>query len=161
MATQTQTQQEGAPLQRAASTELTEALTQMRETVEVKDRRSKLRTYKRCFMASEAVDWLVANRTECANRTEAVDLCRKMHRKGFFRHVINPDQVFQDKELFFRFAEHDEPSSTNGSQVQSVRVQPYGVTPAIMARRKCCHVFVTLRWLGRTGAGCCSVSAAL
>jgi len=94
---------------------LNETVAQMMATIDVQDRKSKLRTYKRCFVASEAVDWLVKT-SRCANRTEAVDLCCKLHRKGAFRHVINPDQVFFDKELFFRWAEHDDPFGVNTPQ---------------------------------------------
>ena len=73
-----------------------------RECVDVKDRRYRLRTYKNCFVGSEAVDMLVSTRI-ANSRSEAVEFGRTLARElNLFSHVTE-DHAFCDKNLFFRF----------------------------------------------------------
>ena len=73
-----------------------------RECVDVKDRRYRLKTYKNCFVGSEAVDMLVSTRI-ANSRSEAVEFGRTLARElNLFSHVTE-DHAFCDKNLFFRF----------------------------------------------------------
>eukprot|EP00934_Nitzschia_sp_Nitz4_P007322 Nitzschia sp. Nitz4//scaffold80_size88189//6217//7233//NITZ4_005078-RA/size88189-exonerate_est2genome-gene-0.36-mRNA-1//1//CDS//3329558603//7312//frame0 len=80
------------------------ALTRLYKGVEVKSRRYRLRTYKRCFVGSEAVDFMVMS--GWANtRAEAVQLGRNLQKDfNLFEHVVDPHiHKFEDKYLFYRF----------------------------------------------------------
>lgn len=71
--------------------------------LEIKDRVYKLRVYKSCFVASEAVDFMVQARL-VASRGEAVELGKKLGEHEIFHHVKN-EHNFSDDYLFFRFSE--------------------------------------------------------
>jgi len=76
--------------------------------VEVKDRRYRLQVYKNCFVASEAVDFLV-NSGLSPSRDIAVELCKYLQvNKELFRHVTG-DHEFKDKHIFFEFCKPNAP----------------------------------------------------
>lgn len=79
---------------------------------QVRDRMYHLMKYKRCFVARDAVDWLVAE-GYAADRQAAVHIGRQMLVTRAFRHVVNPDQEFGDANLFFRWIEDDESAFIN------------------------------------------------
>ncbi len=69
--------------------------------VPVADRAWRGRTYRECFVASQAIDWLVARhgmRREAALRT-----CTFLWRTGRLHHVLR-EADFQDDMLYFRFS---------------------------------------------------------
>jgi hypothetical protein len=73
-----------------------------KQNVFVRDRKYHMRTYKQCFVAREAVDFLV----ECGaalSRKGAIDLGRALQRAHLFHHVCG-DHAFKDEYLFFRFS---------------------------------------------------------
>ncbi|KAL6053872.1 DEP domain-containing protein [Balamuthia mandrillaris] len=70
----------------------------------VQSRRWHLKTYPCCFVASEAVDWLLQN-TNVKTRAEAVQLGDRLVRKKIIVHVVDQDKRFQDDYFFYRFVE--------------------------------------------------------
>ena len=79
---------------------------QMRDAVEICDRKWHFKTYEHCFVAKEAVSWLLTTE-HCATRPEAVEICRELAQRGFIHHVVDPERNgdFEDKYLFYRFPE--------------------------------------------------------
>jgi len=71
--------------------------------VEVKPRRSMLKSYPDCFVGSEAVDWLCERYN--ISRVAAVDLGQKMLNMGFFEHAKDPQRAFEDGNHFYRFVD--------------------------------------------------------
>jgi len=69
--------------------------------VTVEDRAYRGRTYARCFVASEAIDWI--ERRYGMRRAMAETACRFLWRTGRIHHVVR-DARFADDYLFFRFA---------------------------------------------------------
>eukprot|EP00934_Nitzschia_sp_Nitz4_P001309 Nitzschia sp. Nitz4//scaffold65_size103378//22017//24157//NITZ4_004458-RA/size103378-augustus-gene-0.78-mRNA-1//1//CDS//3329556216//1309//frame0 len=72
-----------------------------KKNVQIMDRRYHLKTYKDCFVASEAVDYLVQSGA-AATREEAVRMGRALQSSFVFEHVTR-DHEFADEYLFFRF----------------------------------------------------------
>jgi hypothetical protein len=72
--------------------------------VPVLDRRHLLTTYRRCFVGSEAVDWLAdyAGLT----RAEAVVVGQRLVDQGRVRHVLG-EHGFRDGHYFYRFREDE------------------------------------------------------
>ncbi len=75
--------------------------------LEIKDRRWRLRLYKKCFIGAEAVTYL-SNRFKIS-RGEAVKLGQICLSKGYFYHV-HQEHDFKDDFLFYRFQKHELPS---------------------------------------------------
>lgn len=80
--------------------------------VEIKTRRHKLKLYPRCFLGTEAVDWLSAKTK--LSREDAVSLGQRMIDKGLFHHVLD-DHQFKDEPLFYRFNADEGKSIWNSS----------------------------------------------
>ncbi len=72
--------------------------------LEIKTRRYQLKLYKRCFVGSEAVDWLV-NYLKIS-RTQAVAIGKKLVHKKVIHHVTD-EHSFKDENLFYRFYEDE------------------------------------------------------
>jgi len=68
--------------------------------VEIKDRKWRFRTYKTCFVGSEAVDWLVTQTRW--SRDNCVEFCRMLMEKLIITHVCE-DQPFRDGYFFYIF----------------------------------------------------------
>lgn len=73
-----------------------------KRNVVVKDRMYHLKKYKQCFVASQAVDYLVES-GGARTRRDAVELGRNLKKNGLFSHVIDQGKEFVDGYLFFRF----------------------------------------------------------
>eukprot|EP01124_Arcella_intermedia_P014979 TRINITY_DN21515_c0_g1_i1.p1 TRINITY_DN21515_c0_g1~~TRINITY_DN21515_c0_g1_i1.p1 ORF type:complete len:674 (-),score=128.07 TRINITY_DN21515_c0_g1_i1:3-2024(-) len=67
--------------------------------LEISDRKWKGKHYSACFVANEAVTWLVQN-LNLQNRAEAVVWGEHLQQMGLIRHV-NSDVRFQDRSLLF------------------------------------------------------------
>jgi hypothetical protein len=78
--------------------------------VEIKTRRFKLKLYQRCFVGSEAVDWITKHAK--VSRPDALKIGQKMLDKGIFHHVLDEHQ-FQDENLFYRFQDDEGKSIWN------------------------------------------------
>lgn len=75
---------------------------QFEEGCIVQDRKYRLRTYPSCFVAREAVDFIVQSGL-AVSRQQAVELGRELARRfNLFEHVCR-DHEFKDEYLFFRF----------------------------------------------------------
>jgi small-conductance mechanosensitive channel len=68
--------------------------------VAIQDRRHRLAVYPRCFVGSEAVDWLLG--TAELTRGEAVALGQRLVERGLVRHVLD-EHGFRDGNLFYAF----------------------------------------------------------
>lgn len=68
--------------------------------VEIKDRRSGLKAFSKCFVGSEAVNWLMVH--EKATRIEAVLIGELMVVEGLIHHVLD-EHGFEDGPFFYRF----------------------------------------------------------
>eukprot|EP01027_Heterolobosea_sp_BB2_P012254 GEZU01017775.1.p1 GENE.GEZU01017775.1~~GEZU01017775.1.p1 ORF type:complete len:167 (+),score=24.38 GEZU01017775.1:240-740(+) len=68
----------------------------------VKDRKYRLKTYPKCFIGGEAVDWFVNNLG--LSRQDSVSLGRLLQERGVFDHVCK-DHLFKDEYLFYHFTE--------------------------------------------------------
>lgn len=84
--------------------EFANVITKLREAVVVKDRFYKMRMFSKCFVGSEAVDFL--SEDQLLERDEAVEFGRKLASKHFFHHVLD-ENVFEDGNHPYRFMEHD------------------------------------------------------
>mmetsp|Transcript_10865 Transcript_10865/g.13302 ORF Transcript_10865/g.13302 Transcript_10865/m.13302 type:complete len:714 (+) Transcript_10865:85-2226(+) len=75
----------------------------LRANLEVGDNTHKLRTYKECFSARDAVDVLI-KRSLAASRQDAALIARALGTVcNLFAHVSQQEQDFKDENLFFRF----------------------------------------------------------
>ncbi|CAB9508982.1 Rap guanine nucleotide exchange factor 4 [Seminavis robusta] len=99
--------------------ELTQKARIFLKVVDIQDRRYHLKTFKRCFIGSEAVDRMLQAGL-ASSRTEAVELGRNfMKYLGLFRHVTE-GHVFKDKYLFYKFQkQQDISNSSNDNQSNS------------------------------------------
>ncbi len=68
--------------------------------LEIKDRRWRLRFFKKCFIGKEAVSWL-CKRLQISRR-QAVEIGQKCLEKGYFYHVLE-EHDFQDDYFYYRF----------------------------------------------------------
>jgi serine/threonine protein kinase len=70
--------------------------------VTIKDRKWRLKTYPKCFVGSEAVDWLM-EKLKLSDRVDAVSVGQEIMRLQFFRHVCDDSRQFEDAYLFYSF----------------------------------------------------------
>ena len=74
-------------------------LNKMREGVEVKDRKYRLKTYEQVFVGTEAVDFLVTSGL-AASREDAVRIGLELqHDFNFFCHVVGTSGVVEVESL--------------------------------------------------------------
>ncbi|XP_048579714.1 serine/threonine-protein kinase 11-interacting protein isoform X3 [Nematostella vectensis] len=69
----------------------------------IKDRKSLLRTYSRCFVGKEFIDFLMRT-GEVTNRVEAVSFAQKLLDAGAIENT-SKETKFEDKEQFYKFSE--------------------------------------------------------
>ena len=75
----------------------------LKDSLRIKDRVWFFKTYEKCFVANECVDWMVKNLPEINfSREEAVKIGIKLLNLGFIEHVVD-DHQFKDTKLWFRF----------------------------------------------------------
>lgn len=104
------------------------AALQGRGGVEVADRSYRGKTYRECFIASEAVDRVQQQLT--VDRSLAIAACSFLWRTGKIHHVLR-DAPFGDDMLFFRFAgTREELDAVDLAQVQAAMRGPAGVAVA-------------------------------
>ncbi|XP_056099455.1 rap guanine nucleotide exchange factor 4 isoform X1 [Rhinichthys klamathensis goyatoka] len=72
----------------------------------IRDRKYHLKTYRRCCMGTELVDWL-SQHTSCVHsRVQAVGMWQVLLEEGVLNHV-DQKLSFQDKYLFYRFLDDE------------------------------------------------------
>ena len=85
---------------------ITEIAESMRKSIRVQTYKYRLRTYKNCFLGSEAVDFLVSFGF-AHNRVEAVFLGKRLAREvRLFEHVAR-QLDFEDEDFYYHFLEYD------------------------------------------------------
>lgn len=67
--------------------------------IDIQNRTYLLKTYKQCFIGTEAVDWILQS-TYLENREEAVELGNIWLTSGMISHVTG-DHELKDKPLFY------------------------------------------------------------
>lgn len=77
----------------------------LKEGVEVKDRKYHLKTYKSCFLGTEAVNWLIKQGI-VATEEDAEIIGQEMIDNNLIYHVTK-DESFRNKEFFYRFTQDD------------------------------------------------------
>jgi hypothetical protein len=98
---------------RLTEVDMNALITAMRgeDGVEIGDRRYRLNLYSRCFVGSEAVEWLM--KTQKATREEAIRIGQMLIDCGIIHHVVD-EHPFLDDYLFYRFYV-DEPEQVEGT----------------------------------------------
>ncbi|KAK3092548.1 hypothetical protein FSP39_004265, partial [Pinctada imbricata] len=80
----------------------------------IRDRKYHLRTYRRCMVGTEMVDWLLQQSPLVHSRNQAVGIWQALCEEGIVVHVCREHQ-FKDKYLFYRFCEDDQGVGTTPS----------------------------------------------
>eukprot|EP00047_Mylnosiga_fluctuans_P004526 m.235076 g.235076 ORF g.235076 m.235076 type:complete len:376 (-) comp12760_c0_seq1:145-1272(-) len=75
----------------------------MAVSIPVKDRSYHLRSYKNCFLGSDAVMFLVGT-SVAPDATTAIEIGNKMISAGLFSHVCN-EHMLENEDLFYRFSD--------------------------------------------------------
>jgi hypothetical protein len=75
-----------------------------KDGLEIKARPYKLKLYHRCFVGSEAVEWMMKNLQ--MSREEAVVFGQKLVDKKILHHVCD-EHPFKDENFFYRFYEDE------------------------------------------------------
>ena len=68
--------------------------------IQIKERHFHLKSYRQCFVGSEAVDWLVSHLK--ISRQDAVIVGQRLINENWIHHVLD-EQAFQDGYFFYRF----------------------------------------------------------
>jgi hypothetical protein len=68
--------------------------------VEIKDRHHHMNIFPRCFVGSEAVEWLM--QTQNCTREEAIDMGQLLVDRGIIHHVVD-EHPFRNEYMFYRF----------------------------------------------------------
>ncbi len=86
----------------ACSIDLEQLVSNMRNIggIKIKDRRHNLRTYKSCFVGSEAVEWMREQLN--ISTSEAIKIGQQLIDDKWIHHVSDSHQ-FENKFLFYRF----------------------------------------------------------
>lgn len=83
----------------------------------VRDRKYHLRTYRKCMVGTEMVEWLLQQSPIVHSRNQAVGIWQALCEEGIIVHVCREHQ-FKDKYLFYRFCEDDQGVGTVPSHTQ-------------------------------------------
>lgn len=86
----------------------------LRDGVEIKDRKYRLRTYEKCFVGSEACGWLIKQGL-ASDVPQAIVLGDLMIQQGLFHHVLR-EQPFKNEQLFYRFSDDEDHGQVDKSQ---------------------------------------------
>jgi hypothetical protein len=107
-------------LQWQTGTFLPHIVDRLRYGLDVRDRVYRLKTYKACFVAREAVDFMLrAGLAE--SQEEAIQLGRLLETKCDLWHHVCNDHAFKDEYLFFRFSDNDNNNVDNKGSMKTVR----------------------------------------
>lgn len=86
---------------------LDEIAVNFRSSIDLQDRRYRLKTFKKCFIGSEAVDFMVAS--QMANsREDAVQLGKALATEFFLFEHVTRDHEFMDDYKFYHFISETE-----------------------------------------------------
>lgn len=110
--------------------DLVALVNKLRTAVTVKDRSYRLQKYKRCFVAEELVKWL-CEEGYVQDANEAVAIGNTLLDAGLFAHVVDPDHVFENRYLFFRWTDDSQPTVDARIDAQRKGVQVSAESPTI------------------------------
>ena len=91
----------------------------LHDSLEIKDRNYMLKTYKSCFVANEAIDWLVKNEESIKTRNDAIELCQLLMRANII-YGINGDNTFKDNTSYYKFSSDNNENDKNNSNISSL-----------------------------------------
>ncbi|GBN42681.1 Rap guanine nucleotide exchange factor 4 [Araneus ventricosus] len=100
----------------------------------IRDRKYHVRTFRKCLVGSEMVDWLMhqgAIYVRIHSRSQAVGMWQALMEEGVISHVTNECQ-FKDKYLFYRFREDQQEVSSTPTLED--RQQAETELPEVLAR---------------------------
>lgn len=103
-----------------------DVLVELEKGLEIKDRAYHGTVYKRVFIGSEFVSWVV-ERFSLQNRAEGVQVGQALVGSGLFSHVTN-DRNLEDGHYFYRLYSHEELFSLNTRRKWVDRVDAPNVT---------------------------------
>ena len=111
-----------------------ETLKGLRQRLEVKNRAYHGKTYNRCFVGNEFVTVLVESvEFGISSREEAVEVGQRLLETNVLAHVCH-EHGFEDRHLFYRFHEDQEPHTLNSMRVWTDRVDDSEVIVASCKR---------------------------
>ncbi|XP_076858904.1 rap guanine nucleotide exchange factor 4 isoform X3 [Brachyhypopomus gauderio] len=73
----------------------------------IRDRKYHLKTYRRCCVGTELVDWQMQHGSCVHSRVQAVGMWQVLLEEGVLNHV-DQELSFQDKYLFYRFVDDEQ-----------------------------------------------------
>lgn len=85
----------------ASNLDLNQLVESFKRNVPIKDRRWRLQIYKKCFVGSEAVQWMVTSGIT-RTREDAVKLGLLMQEKGFIEHCVRDHEYVQFSQVDYR-----------------------------------------------------------
>jgi len=83
--------------------------------LKIADRRWRLMTYTKCFVGTEAVDWMTQN-LSITRREDAVKIGQQLMDSGILHHVTS-SEPFADQHYYYRFQEDEESKILNMKRV--------------------------------------------
>lgn len=86
--------------------ELESVTERLEQGLEVKDRRYHLKSYKNCFVGSDAVQFMVSSGLT-STEEDALLLGNLLLDAGYIAHVLR-EHKFENKHLFYRFTKHED-----------------------------------------------------
>jgi hypothetical protein len=110
------------------------ALTRLYKGVDVRNRRYRFKNYKRCFIGSEAVDFMVESGW-ARNREHAVEIGQNLQKEfKLFEHVAEPERhLFDDSYLFFKLNTADASTSEeDDDSFEQAAAERMSVTQSLM-----------------------------
>jgi serine/threonine protein kinase len=97
---------------------------EMRDFLEVRDRRYHFKVYRKCWLGRDGVAYLAKT---LGSKSAAVAVGDQMINEGFLRHVVGEHNL-QDRELFYRFTTDEVDLANMGTKTSewSRKFQPHG-----------------------------------
>jgi len=106
-----------------SDTELAKLAESLKDSLEICDRKWKLKTYKQCFLHSEAVRWMT--KQQRGDEEAAVKMLENLRHAGYIQHVVDPHKPFkvgQTKTLYFCFLDDE---NSHIQQQQRAKTQKF------------------------------------
>jgi hypothetical protein len=98
----------------------------LKQDIEIKDRKWLAKTYHQCFLHKDAVQWMKARASD--DEEKAVALLNELRKEGFLQHVVDPSKPFkvgQTKTLYFCFLDDDNSHVSRQKSAAMKRQLPY------------------------------------
>ena len=112
-----------------SSSSLDEIAEQLRNNLKVKDRTYKFKNYSQCFVASDAIDFMLSWGIS-SSRGDAVMIGRRLaNEMDLWCHVVDAKKQFDDSYLFFRFNDDDRTSHHDRVTENSITTMTNNIAP--------------------------------